>query len=186
MSKYAYFDPAQGGRVLAWLDTDEFAHVLPPAELLHECSEAEWDSRDAGERAVQAGAVVAYVPPAPDLAAAVAAVVATINNWRDEQEQALIVFDHGGRQWDGGLVVRQRLQPVIALAALPEGFYWTAADNVDVPMTLAELGDLNAAHEAAIVARGWQIHARQRAMKNEVAALETVEAVRAYVVGWPD
>lgn len=120
------------------------------------------------------------------LAEEVGFVLDRINAWRDEQEQALIVFDHGGRQWDGGLVVRQRLQPVIALAALPEGFYWTAADNVDVPMTLAELRDLNAAHEAAIVTRGWQIHARQRAMKTEVAALETVESVRAYVVGWPD
>lgn len=132
------------------------------------------------------GKLVVFAVDAPSLADVQAAVVADINAWRDEQEQALIVFEHGGHQWDGGLVVRQRLQPVIALAALPEGFYWTAADNVDVPMTLTELGDLNAAHEAAIVARGWQIHARQRQMKTEVAALETVEAVRAYVVGWPD
>lgn len=97
---------------------------------------------------------------------------ARIESWRDAQERAPIVFEHAGHAWDGGLQTRQRLQPVVALDALPDGFFWTDADNNDVPVSLADLRALNAAHEAAIVLRGFEIHAAQRAMKS---ALETLE-----------
>ncbi len=101
-----------------------------------------------------------------------AAAHARIEAWRDAQERAPIVFEHAGRAWDGGLQTRQRLQPVVALEALPDGFFWTDADNKDVPVSLADLRALNAAHETAIVLRGFEIHAAQRAMKT---ALETLE-----------
>lgn len=110
---------------------------------------------------------------------------AEIEAWRDAEEQAAIVFTHAGRDWDGGLRVRQRLQPVIALPELPEGFFWTDHDNNDVPVTLADVQALNVAHEAALVLRGWQIHTRQREMKEEVASLTDPADVAAYVVGWP-
>ncbi len=97
---------------------------------------------------------------------------ARIESWRDAQERAPIVFEHAGHAWDGGLQTRQRLQPVVALEALSDGFFWTDADNNDVPVSLADLRALNAAHEAAIVLRGFEIHAAQRAMKS---ALETLE-----------
>ena len=97
---------------------------------------------------------------------------ARIESWRDAQERAPIVFEHAGHAWDGGLQARQRLQPVVALEALPDDFFWTDADNNDVPVSLADLRALNAAHEAAIVLRGFEIHAAQRAMKS---ALETLE-----------
>lgn len=58
---------------------------------------------------------------------------------------------HDGRAWDGGLIVRQRLQPVVSLPALPSGFFWTDHDNNDVPVTLSELRDLSDAHEVALV-----------------------------------
>lgn len=101
-----------------------------------------------------------------------AAAHARIEAWREGQERANIVFDHDARRWDGGLQTRQRLQPVVALTALPEGFFWTDADNNDVPVSLAALRAINAAHETAIVLRGFEIHAGQRAMK---AALETLD-----------
>lgn len=97
---------------------------------------------------------------------------ARIEAWRDSQERASIVFEHGGRQWDGGLQTRQRLQPVVALAALPEGFFWTDADNNDVPVSLDDLRAINAAHETAIVLRGFEIHAGQRVMKAELESLD--------------
>jgi len=123
--------------------------------------------------------------PTPTVVELRGQLTADINTWRDSQEGSGILFDYAGRRWDGGLTVRTRLQPVVALAQLPSGFYWTSANNEDVPMDLEALRELNAAHEAALVARGWEIHARQRCMKLEVAELDTAEALQAYVVGWP-
>ena len=100
-----------------------------------------------------------------------AAAHARIEYWRDAQERAPIVFEHAGHTWDGGLQARQRLQPVVALDALPDGFFWTDANNTDVPVSLAELQALNAAHETAIVLRGFEIHAAQRAMKSALESM---------------
>lgn len=121
-------------------------------------------------------------PAPPALTDAIEKKRADIERWRDEQEQAAIVFAHAGHEWDGGLKVRARLQPVLALIELPDGFYWTDAANEDVPMTLTSVYELNAAHETAIVVRGFHIHARQRQMKTEIDALTSVEAVLAYAV----
>ena len=67
-----------------------------------------------------------------------AAAHARIESWRDAQERAPIVFEHAGHTWDGGLQTRQRLQPVVALDALPDGFFWTDADNNELaPRRLA-------------------------------------------------
>lgn len=104
-----------------------------------------------------------------------AAAHARIEAWRDAQERAPIVFEHAGRTWDGGLQTRQRLQPVVALDALPDGFFWTDANNTDVPVSLAELQALNAAHETAIVLRGFEIHAAQRAMKSALESLNLTD-----------
>lgn len=106
-----------------------------------------------------------------------------IELWRDEQEAAGIVFEHAGRSWDGGLIVRQRLQPVLGLPALPPGFFWTDASNEDVPMTLPVLQDLSDAHEQALVVRGFEIHARQRSLKNALGAM-TMEQLVGFVPGW--
>lgn len=121
-------------------------------------------------------------PTLPDL---IQTTHALIDAWRDQEENAAIVFTHAGRTWDGGLKVRTRLQPVIALPALPSGFFWTDAENNDVPMDVLDIVELNAAHEQAIVTRGFEIHIRQRQMKTEVSALTTAEAVAAYTIGWP-
>lgn len=116
-------------------------------------------------------------PASQDLqrAGALATAHARIEAWRDQQEAMPIVFPHAGREWDGGLVTRQRLQPVIALAELPPGFFWTDHANEDVPVSLADLVALNAAHEAALVLRGFEIHAAQRAMKSALQTLELTQ-----------
>ncbi|MCG9095312.1 DUF4376 domain-containing protein [Laribacter hongkongensis] len=107
-----------------------------------------------------------------------------INAWRDEQEMAGIVFEHAGRHWDGGLRVRSRMSPVVSLPGLPEGFFWTDADNNDVPITQPELVALNAAHETAITAQGFRIHARQREMKQAIEGMSRDE-LEAFQPGWP-
>ncbi|MCZ5569923.1 DUF4376 domain-containing protein, partial [Escherichia coli] len=53
-----------------------------------------------------------------------------ISRWRDDQENAGIIFEWNGHRWDGGKISRSRLAPVIAVAqagALPAGFFWTDA-----------------------------------------------------------
>ncbi|MCG9074275.1 DUF4376 domain-containing protein [Laribacter hongkongensis] len=112
---------------------------------------------------------------------------AAVNAWRDEQESAPIVFWHAGRRWDGGLRVRDRMRPALSAAqtaGLPEGFFWTDADNMDVPMTVTELEALAVAHEAELVAQGWRIHTRQRAMKQDIANMDEA-ALTAFQPGWP-
>ncbi|MCG9052342.1 DUF4376 domain-containing protein [Laribacter hongkongensis] len=108
-----------------------------------------------------------------------------INAWRDQQEMSGIVFEHAGRRWDGGLRVRSRLSPVVSLPELPAGFFWTDADNNDVPITQPELIELNAAHEAAITAQGFRIHTRQREMKQIIESMDR-EQLKAFVPGWPE
>ncbi|ENU7738194.1 DUF4376 domain-containing protein, partial [Salmonella enterica] len=62
---------------------------------------------------------------------------AEINAWRDAQESGSITFSLNGHKWDCGKASQTRLTPVVAVAksgALPPGFFWTDADNIDVPM----------------------------------------------------
>lgn len=106
-----------------------------------------------------------------------------IERWRDKQEATGFVFEHAGREWDGGLVTRQRLQPVTNLPQLPDGFFWTDARNNDVMMNIESLRQLDAAHEQALVIKGFEIHAQQRAMKNAVDTATSKEAVEAIVIG---
>lgn len=123
------------------------------------------------------------VPVPADVDALRVKAVASIEQWRDIEERAGITFWHEGRVWDGGLIVRQRLQPVVSLSSLPPGFFWTDHDNNDVSVTLSELRDLSAAHEVALVTRGFEIHARQRALKTAVAEMDA-EQLQAFAPGW--
>ncbi|ATG75908.1 hypothetical protein AN401_11790 [Zobellella denitrificans] len=100
-----------------------------------------------------------------------------INQWRDQQEHATV--EHLGAQWDADPISRRRIEAVLLADTMPLG-YWTDADNLDQPMTLAQLRELY----AVIVHQGGLIHARQRQMKAEVDALADIEAVKAYPVGW--
>ena len=132
---------------------------------------------------VLAGFGARLVVAAVDVEALRSAARAQIEQWRDQQEHEGLTFTHDGRAWDGGLIVRQRLQPVVSLPALPPGFFWTDRDNNDVPLTLSELRELSAAHEVALVTRGFEIHARQRAMKAAVAEMDA-ERLQAFAPGW--
>lgn len=115
--------------------------------------------------------------------AAMQAARAAIEQWRDAQERASMVFEHAGRSWGGGLAVRARMQPLVALGAVPAGFFWTDADNNDVPTDFVALQALNLAHEQALVAQGFAIHQRQRAMKEALPTL-TDEQLQAFEPGW--
>lgn len=108
-----------------------------------------------------------------------------IEEWRNKQENQTFQFIHAGRQWDAGLITRQRMQPVLGLSQLPEGFFWTDAANNDVPMNIESLRQLDAAHEQALVLRGFQIHARQRTMKGSLETM-TRQQLLDFDPGWTD
>ncbi|EKS4650112.1 DUF4376 domain-containing protein [Salmonella enterica] len=113
---------------------------------------------------------------------------AEINAWRDSQEDGNIIFTLNGHRWDCGKASQARLAPVVAVAksgALPSGFFWTDADNNDVPMTTDELTALEAAMQQNMVLQGFKIHERQRQMKEAVDKLTDYKAIKDYAVGWP-
>lgn len=121
---------------------------------------------------------------ADDVAAAIARKHADIQRWRDAEEAKELIFQHGGANWDGGLSSRTRLETVLGLPGLPPGFYWTDADNNDVPVTMEDLEALHGAMLMAMAGQGFAIHQRQRAMKDEVSAMIDAVQIAAYVPGW--
>ncbi|EJO2705507.1 DUF4376 domain-containing protein [Salmonella enterica] len=155
---------------------------------------AEHDPQDYGRELFSDLKVGKYGPVTPFtvtpemLTAAKQAKHAEINAWRDAQENGSIIFTLNGHRWDCGKASQTRLAPVVAVAksgALPPGFFWTDADNIDVPMTTDELAALEVAMQQNMVLQGFKIHERQRQMKEEVDKLTTIDDVRAYIPDWP-
>ncbi|EDZ9931951.1 DUF4376 domain-containing protein [Salmonella enterica] len=155
---------------------------------------AEHDPMDYGRqlfadlKAGKYGPVTPFTVTPEMLTAAKQVKHAEINAWRDAQENGNIPFTLNGHRWDCGKASQTRLAPVVAVAksgVLPPGFFWTDADNIDVPMTADELTALEAAMQQNMVLQGFKIHERQRQMKEEVDKLTTIDDVRAYIPDWP-
>ncbi|ECR8548635.1 DUF4376 domain-containing protein [Salmonella enterica] len=135
------------------------------------------------------GPVAPFTVTPEMLTAAKQAKHAEINAWRDAQENGNILFTLNDHKWDCGKASQTRLAPVIAVAksgALPPGFFWTDADNIDVPMTADELTVLEAAMQRSMVLQGFKIHERQRQMKEKVDKLTDYKAIQGYIVDWPE
>ncbi|EAQ6360960.1 DUF4376 domain-containing protein [Salmonella enterica subsp. enterica serovar Oranienburg] len=156
---------------------------------------AEHDPMDYGRqlyadlKAGKYGPVTPFTVTPEMIQAAKDAKHAEINDWRDTQENGSIIFTLNGHRWDCGKASQTRLAPVVAVAksgALPPGFFWTDADNIDVPMTADELTALEAAMQQNMVLQGFKIHERQRQMKEEVDKLTDYKAIQTYTVGWPE
>ncbi|EDV4744434.1 DUF4376 domain-containing protein [Salmonella enterica subsp. enterica] len=132
------------------------------------------------------GLVTPFTVTPEMLTAAKQAKHAEINAWRDAQENGNILFTLNDHKWDCGKASQTRLAPVVAVAksgALPPDFFWTDADNIDVPMTADELTALEAAMQQNMVLQGFRIHERQRQMKEDVDKLTDYKAIQNYVVG---
>ncbi|HFS3126571.1 TPA: DUF4376 domain-containing protein [Escherichia coli] len=109
-----------------------------------------------------------------------------INAWRNAMEAANYTFEHNGRKWDYGKSTQTRLEPSVAAAKagkLPEAFFWTDAENNDVPVTAEELIALSEAAGQAMFTKGMEIHVRQRTMKKELEKLTSADEILAYRVG---
>ena len=112
-----------------------------------------------------------------------------INRWRDRQEDGNTSFNWNSHKWDAGKASQDRLTPVLVVAKsgqLPEGFFWTDANNEDVPVTPEDLVAINAGMIQAMVIQGFKIHERQRQMKKDIAGLAKVSDILNYTVGWSD
>lgn len=122
------------------------------------------------------------------LTAAKQAKHAEINAWRDAQENGSIIFTLNGHRWDCDKSSQERLGAALAAARanmLPADFFWTDADNIDVPVKAADLESMSTAMVATMFSQGFKIHERQRQMKEEVDKLTTIDDVRAYIPDWP-
>ncbi|EJU5095856.1 DUF4376 domain-containing protein [Salmonella enterica] len=112
-----------------------------------------------------------------------------INRWRDRQENGNVSFDWSGRKWDAGKDTLARITPVLIVASagkLPAGFFWTDADDNNVPLNADELIQLNQEIAFAMVMQGFKIHERQQKMKQDLEALTRVNDILNYPVGWDD
>ncbi|HCA3884744.1 TPA: DUF4376 domain-containing protein [Salmonella enterica] len=112
-----------------------------------------------------------------------------INAWRDAQESTNYIFQFNERNWDYGRATQERLSLSVQMAKsnkLPAGFIWTDADNNDVPVSAGELLNLSDAIDQMMFKKGLEIHLRQRQMKEEVDALTDYQAIKDYVVDWPE
>ncbi|EDW8498328.1 DUF4376 domain-containing protein [Salmonella enterica subsp. enterica serovar Enteritidis] len=104
-----------------------------------------------------------------------------INAWCNMQGAAGYTFTFRDHTWDYGKTAQSRLEPVAMLARngqLPDGFFWTDAHNHDIPVTPADVQALEAAMVGAMVTKGFEIHQRQRQMKQALDKLEEIRAFR--------
>ncbi|EAW9081056.1 DUF4376 domain-containing protein [Salmonella enterica] len=112
-----------------------------------------------------------------------------INVWRDVQESGSTTFSLNGHNWDCNKLSQERLGAALAAARsniLPADFFWTDADNIDVPVKSTDLEAMSTAMSTTMFLQGFRIHERQRQMKEDVDALTDYQAIRDYVVGWTE
>ncbi|EJS5188227.1 DUF4376 domain-containing protein [Salmonella enterica] len=112
-----------------------------------------------------------------------------INRWRDRQEDGNVSFDWRGHKWDAGKDTLARITPVLIVASagkLPAGFFWTDANDNNVPVSAGDLTELNQEIAVAMVMQGLKIHERQQKMKLDIEELTRVNDILNYPVGWGD
>ncbi|ECK6141657.1 DUF4376 domain-containing protein [Salmonella enterica] len=112
-----------------------------------------------------------------------------IDAWRNKQESGSVTFTWNNHSWDASKESQDRLAPVLVVAKsgqLPDGFFWTDANNEDVPVTIDDLTAIDAGMTQAMVVQGFKIHERQRKMKKDISELTRVGDILDYPVGWGD
>ncbi|MDG3089132.1 DUF4376 domain-containing protein [Vibrio hannami] len=107
---------------------------------------------------------------------------AAINLWRDAEynsESATVTVDD--IPYDADPASLSLIEGYVTAGYAPD--YWIDANNDEVrPFTL----DVLKAVHVKIMSHKNAIHARQHTMKAEIAALNTVEEIQTYAIGWPE
>ncbi|HEI6819286.1 TPA: DUF4376 domain-containing protein [Yersinia enterocolitica] len=107
-----------------------------------------------------------------------------INAWRIEQEEQSFTFEYAGRTWNCDQQSMTRLSPVAAVANTNsrDVMSWGDANNKLVSLSAEQLKGLSEAMALALMERNNRIYQRQREMKDEVAGLTDLKAVRDFIV----
>ncbi|KAF6596794.1 DUF4376 domain-containing protein [Cronobacter sp. EKM101R] len=108
-----------------------------------------------------------------------------IEAWRAKQEAQPFTFEWGGRVWNGGPDSLARIVPAAMAAkegASGETLGWGDASNRVVSLTIVQLQDLATAMAQVQMERNADIYRRQRDMKDHLAGLEDLNAIRAFSV----
>ncbi len=119
------------------------------------------------------------------IAAAKAAKRQEINAWRTEQEAKPFTVDWNDHTWNAGTESLARLYPV-TLAPETQArdvVVWGDSTNNPVPLTQAQLRELAAVMARSQLERNNAIYQRQREMKEELAGLDDLNAIRSLIVG---
>lgn len=132
------------------------------------------------------GTPTPYTPPDDFLSIIRQEKYREINQWRDREAQQIVCFDWNGHRWEASDAAMRLLALVLQMATegLPDGFFWTDADNNDVSVTPEDLKALDMEMTKAMVAGGFRLHQRQRDMKKAVDGLPDIESIRNFPVGW--
>lgn len=179
MPKYAQFDhtaPAPQP-VVGWYDADSFTYPnLPAADDLLVLTQAQWDNR-LNTPYVSSGTLVAAPAPtaAQLLAAAKTTQIATLAAAYQSAIQQPVSYMSTTFQADSAS--QQTLTRCLVAGSVPTGFYWLDANNVQVPMTFAQLQGL----ASAMLVQGQTAFARLQTRKASVNSASTVSTVQAVV-----
>ncbi|ELO4935820.1 DUF4376 domain-containing protein [Escherichia coli] len=109
-----------------------------------------------------------------------------IEAWRTEQEAQPFTFEWKKRIWDAGPASVARLSPVVMLAksdTARDVMAWNDANNRQVKLSVQQLDELLTSMVQAQLNRNDEIYQRQREMKNTLATLDNLAAIRAFQVG---
>lgn len=108
-----------------------------------------------------------------DLEAEKTAKIAIIEQAYNDAIQINVTYN--GVVFQADQVSQDRLVKVITAlnGATPAGFFWTALDNSNVPMSYADLKGLS----AVILAQGWAAFQKMKSLKNSINAASDIDAV---------
>ena len=109
-----------------------------------------------------------------------------IRRWRTEQEAQPFTFEWNSNTWNGGKSSLERLLPAVMAAksgVARNATVWSDANNQQIKLSQQKLEELLTAMVQAQVARNDEIYLHQREMKNTLATLDNLAAIRAFQVG---
>ncbi|WP_186140015.1 DUF4376 domain-containing protein [Burkholderia gladioli] len=173
------------GAIVAFYDTED--SPPPDGTLTIKITDEEWQTclAQPGQWYVASGQLAGVSHPADVvLAAAQAAQVLLVNAAYAAAVQQPVTFKTAAgvsAQFDADsssqTILMQATQGYVLANAVPDDFYWVAADNTRVPFTLVDLQGLY----QAMLAQGWAAFQKRQELKANVAAATTVAAVQAIV-----
>ncbi|MDE1011979.1 MAG: DUF4376 domain-containing protein, partial [Paraburkholderia fungorum] len=169
----------------ATADTDGYVGTLGglPYHIHPTATPAAYEALEAAIAASEV-TVIAFTPPVITLAEAQVLQQADIASAYESAISSPVSFKTSAgltsqfdADADSQMVLMQAAQGYTLAGSVPAGFYWVAADDTQVPFTLADLSGLY----QAMLAQGWSAFQKKQALKAQISAATSVQAVQAVV-----